>query len=242
MDKILSLATSADCRAIDFSYPHSRGLYHTGAEYKPADDLFDKNTLDGGVLRLDLPLFVILPGRDRTSRLAELLSISTDAVAGLAGFRLTYKNGSLIHRRELSDSAYDPENLYGGDAAARMLTESGNADSIVLKIFCGNISAIFTGDADLKAEQALLSYYGASQLDCDLYKVGHHGSNTSTGVDFLEAMSPELALISSGKGNSYGHPHGDVLASLEAAGAKILRVDLLGEILLETDGIEIWQK
>ena len=130
MDKILSLATSADCRAIDFSYPHSRGLYHTGAEYKPADDLFDKNTLDGGVLRLDLPLFVILPGRDRTSRLAELLSISTDAVAGLAGFRLNYKNGSLIHRRELSDSAYDPENLYGGDAVARMLTESGNADKI----------------------------------------------------------------------------------------------------------------
>ena len=120
--------------------------------------------------------------------------------------------------------------------------ESGNADSIVLKIFCGNISAIFTGDADLKAEQALLDYYGASQLDCDLYKVGHHGSNTSTGADFLEAMSPTLALISSGKGNSYGHPHGDVLASLEAAGAKVLRVDLLGEILLETDGIEIWQK
>lgn len=121
-------------------------------------------------------------------------------------------------------------------------TEGGNADSIVLKITCGEISAIFTGDADLKTEEALLSQYGASQLDCDLYKVGHHGSNTSTGSSFLEAMSPKFALISSGKGNSYGHPHGDVLAALDAVGARILRVDLSGEILLETDGTELWQK
>ena len=121
-------------------------------------------------------------------------------------------------------------------------TEGGNADSIVLKITCGEISAIFTGDADLKTEEALLSQYGASQLDCDLYKVGHHGSNTSTGKAFLEAMSPKFALISSGKGNSYGHPHGDVLAALDAVGARILRVDLSGEILLETDGTELWQK
>ena len=121
-------------------------------------------------------------------------------------------------------------------------TEGGNADSIVLKITCGEISAIFTGDADLKTEEKLLSQYGSSQLDCDLYKVGHHGSNTSTGSSFLEAMSPKFALISSGKGNSYGHPHGDVLAALDAVGARILRVDLSGEILLETDGTELWQK
>ena len=120
--------------------------------------------------------------------------------------------------------------------------EGGNADSIVLKITCGEISAIFTGDADLKTEERLLFQYGASQLDCDLYKVGHHGSNTSTGKSFLEAMSPRLALISSGRGNSYGHPHGDVLALLDAVGARILRVDLSGEILLETDGKDLWQK
>ena len=120
--------------------------------------------------------------------------------------------------------------------------EGGNADSIVLKITCGEISAIFTGDADLKTEERLLSQYGASQLDCDLYKVGHHGSNTSTEKSFLEAMSPRLALISSGRGNSYGHPHGDVLALLDAVGARILRVDLSGEILLETDGKDLWQK
>ena len=121
-------------------------------------------------------------------------------------------------------------------------TESGNADSIVLKITCGEVSAIFTGDADLKTEEKLLSQYGASQLNCDLYKVGHHGSNTSTGKNFLEAMSPKFALISSGTRNSYGHPHGDVLENLRLVGARILRVDLSGEILLETDGIEIWEK
>ena len=120
--------------------------------------------------------------------------------------------------------------------------EGGNEGSIVFKLTCGEISAIFTGDAGIDTEENLLSQYGAAQLDCDIYKVGHHGSNTSSSKDFLEAMSPEYALISSGKGNPYGHPHGDVLESLKRVGARILRVDLEGEILLETDGIKIWQK
>ncbi len=121
-------------------------------------------------------------------------------------------------------------------------SESGNRDSIVLKVSCGEISAIFTGDADLETEERLISYYGISQLDCDIYKVGHHGSSTSNGKRFLLALSPEYALISCGKGNPYGHPHGEVLRELTEIGAEILRVDRLGEILLETDGKEIWQK
>ena len=120
--------------------------------------------------------------------------------------------------------------------------ENGNGDSIVLKLSCKEVSAIFSGDADLDAEKDLVSRYGKSQLDCDIYKVGHHGSNTSSGKEFLEAMSPRYALISCGKGNPFGHPHGDVLENLREIGAEILRVDLEGEILLETDGKEIWQK
>lgn len=120
--------------------------------------------------------------------------------------------------------------------------EGGNEGSIVFKLTCGEISAIFTGDAGLDTEEAMLTQYGAAQLDCDVYKVGHHGSNTSSSKDFLAAMSPEYALISSGRGNPYGHPHGDILESLKNVGARILRTDLEGEILLETDGIKIRQK
>jgi competence protein ComEC len=120
--------------------------------------------------------------------------------------------------------------------------ENVNNASIVLRVSFGEQIFLFMGDSEKEAEERLLLIYGAAYLDCDFLKVGHHGSNTSTGDAFLDSMSPDFALISSGKGNSYGHPHGDVLEKLAAAGAKILRVDLSGEILLETDGIKIWEK
>ncbi|MBQ8431335.1 MAG: MBL fold metallo-hydrolase [Clostridia bacterium] len=121
------------------------------------------------------------------------------------------------------------------------VSEGGNADSIVLKVTCGEISALFSGDADLSTEQALLSFYGRAHLDCDIYKVGHHGSNTSTGLEFLQSMTPDYAVISCGRGNSFGHPHGEVLLRLEQLGITVLRTDLEGEILLETDGKTIRQ-
>ncbi len=120
--------------------------------------------------------------------------------------------------------------------------QSGNADSIALKLTYGDVRAVLTGDADADSEEAMLARYGEAQLDCEIYKVGHHGSNTSSTAGFLEAMSPEYALISAGKGNSYGHPHGQVLERLEDMGAEILRVDQLGELLLETDGKTIVNK
>ena len=120
--------------------------------------------------------------------------------------------------------------------------EGGNEDSIVLRMQCGQISAIFTGDAGVETEQALLARYGKAHLDCDIYKVGHHGSNTSSSQAFVEALSPQYALICCGRGNAFGHPHGEVLATLNAINAQILRTDLLGEILIESDGERIWQK
>ena len=127
-------------------------------------------------------------------------------------------------------------------APASLEAEGGNEDSIVLRMQCGKISAIFTGDAGVETEQALLARYGKAHLDCDIYKVGHHGSNTSSSQAFVEALSPQYALISCGRGNAFGHPHGEVLAVLEENDAQILRTDLLGEILLESDGETIWQK
>lgn len=116
----------------------------------------------------------------------------------------------------------------------------GNAGSLILRLQFGSVSALLTGDADADAEESLLSVYGAAQLDCDVYKVGHHGSNTSSTKDFLEAMTPRYALISAGRGNPHGHPHGQVIARLREVGAEILRTDLLGELLLITDGTDVW--
>ncbi len=118
---------------------------------------------------------------------------------------------------------------------------SGNETSVVVKINLGDIDMLFTGDVGTEEEEAMLAHFGEGQLDCELLKVGHHGSNTSTGDAFVSAVSPQYAVISCGAGNSYGHPTGAVLQRLESAGATVLRTDLLGEIGFLTDGKTLWQ-
>ena len=116
------------------------------------------------------------------------------------------------------------------------VSEGGNESSLVLRVACGDTVAILTGDADSAGEAALIERFGVTQLACDLYKVGHHGSNTSTSVAFLRAMRPTYAVISCGAGNSYGHPTGEILAKLRAEGVTVYRTDLDGELVFETDG------
>ena len=119
--------------------------------------------------------------------------------------------------------------------------EDGNEGSIVLKLSCGEISALLMGDVGVKTEEDLVAQYSGTQLRCQLLKVGHHGSNTSTGRAFLEAARPQYAVISCGAGNEFGHPHGQPLQRLREVGATVLRTDLLGEIVFVSDGKTIWQ-
>ena len=114
--------------------------------------------------------------------------------------------------------------------------QAGNEGSLMLKVVCGSVSMLLMGDAGIKQEATLLAAYGETILDCDLYKVGHHGSNTSTSLAFLQCVTPTYAVISCGAANSYGHPFGEVLARLDQVGAEVLRTDLLGELVFETDG------
>ena len=76
-------------------------------------------------------------------------------------------------------------------------------------------------------------------MRADLLKVGHHGSRTSTSPEFLAAVHPSMAAISSGVRNRFGHPHPMALATLKAAGVEVLRTDRGGEIVWETDGAEV---
>ncbi len=117
----------------------------------------------------------------------------------------------------------------------------GNEGSIVLRMTAGNATALFTGDAESKTEQALLTRYGRTVLDVDLYKVGHHGSSTSTGQALLDAMSPQYAVICCGRENSFGHPHGEVIERLESSGVQVFRTDLHGEVCfsLGENGFEL---
>ena len=113
--------------------------------------------------------------------------------------------------------------------------KDSNNTSIILRLNLGESSFLFTGDIYKSAERELLSL--AKQLDTDVLKVGHHGSKTSTAEEFIIVVSPEIAVISVGRNNSYGHPHQETLDTLEKYGIRIFRTDLNGDIKIISDGI-----
>ncbi|MFW5646991.1 MAG: MBL fold metallo-hydrolase [Acetivibrio ethanolgignens] len=112
-----------------------------------------------------------------------------------------------------------------------------NDYSIALRLVCGSTSFLLTGDAGINSEEEMLRT--GLTLNSDVYLTGHHGSSTSNSEDFLEAVSPSYAVISVGRGNPYGHPHREVLASLSARGISIFRTDTQGSILIESNGKDL---
>lgn len=119
-----------------------------------------------------------------------------------------------------------------------------NNTSLVLSVTYGENSFLFTGDMELEAENDLLDYYSDFPT-VDVLKVGHHGSSTSTGYRFLYTVDPAYAVISVGAGNDYGHPHREVVSRLTNAGIPAFRTDMLGTVLINSDGKEltvIWEK
>jgi len=113
-----------------------------------------------------------------------------------------------------------------------------NDRSGIFKLVYGNTSFLFTGDAEVKVEKDYATQYGTF-LRSDVLKAGHHGSRTSTGDEFLKLVNPKIALISAGIGNSFNHPHPLILKLLKENGTKILRTDVMGAVLLQSDGEEI---
>lgn len=113
-----------------------------------------------------------------------------------------------------------------------------NDASIVAKLSYGETSFLLTGDAGFRTENILLNSAG-SLLDSDVLKAGHHGSKNSSSPKFVSAVSPEYAVISAGKDNSYGHPHQEVLKIFEDLNIKIRNTAKEGTITFKSDGKEI---
>jgi competence protein ComEC len=112
-----------------------------------------------------------------------------------------------------------------------------NDDSVVLEVVYGDVALLLTGDISGEIERTLVPRL--TPAGTRILKVAHHGSRTSTSVALLEAWRPQLALISCGRGNTFGHPAPDVLQRLRSAGARVLRTDQDGEITIETDGRQV---
>lgn len=114
------------------------------------------------------------------------------------------------------------------------ITGAANEESISMKLAYGDVRFVFTGDAGVKEEQWMID--SGTDLQAEILHLGHHGSNTSTGKAFLEAVSAEIAIYSAGADNSYGHPHAEVLAAAENAGAEVYGTDVNGTVIVESDG------
>ena len=112
-----------------------------------------------------------------------------------------------------------------------------NDTSIVMKVVFGETSFLFTGDMEVLAENDLLE--NGTDLKADVLKVGHHGSDTSTGYRFLYEVDPTYAVISVGEGNKYGHPNDITLSRLNDAECTIFRTDHLGTVVAVSDGKEV---
>lgn len=115
-----------------------------------------------------------------------------------------------------------------------------NNTSIVLMVQFGQTKFLFTGDMETEAEGDMLEYWGEHfDWHADVLKVGHHGSETSTGYRFVRSVMPDYAIISVGEGNTYGHPHEAPLSRLEQAGVAQYRTDKLGTVIAVSDGMAV---
>ncbi|MDR1735160.1 MAG: MBL fold metallo-hydrolase [Oscillospiraceae bacterium] len=109
-----------------------------------------------------------------------------------------------------------------------------NNYSAVLRIAYGTTSFLFTGDAEKLSEEEILSK--GFNIQATVLKVGHHGSDSSSCADFLNAVNPTYAVISCGLNNKYGHPSPSTISALQARNIQIFRTDLQGTITAVSDG------
>ena len=139
------------------------------------------------------------------------------------------------------------ERLWPGGARVRVLhppppdwerRRVRNDDSVVLEIVYRDVAVLLMGDVSADVERAILPHLTPARVR--ILKVGHHGSRTSTSRALLEVWRPDIALISCGRGNSFGHPAPAVLARLREAGATVFRTDTDGQTTVRSDGRQVW--
>lgn len=129
-----------------------------------------------------------------------------------------------------------------GDAEVTVLAplmaySDPNNTSLIIKVVYGETSFLFTGDVEHQAELDMLE--AQIDLSATVLKVGHHGSDTSTGYQFLREVNPDYAILSLGLGNKYGHPDDGVLSRLRDADVQTYRTDLQGSIVATSDGTSV---
>jgi beta-lactamase superfamily II metal-dependent hydrolase len=151
----------------------------------------------------------------------------TQAAMDEGGDVIVVRRGDTIPLGDLTLEVLHPAPLLSGDS---------NVDSIVLLLRCGTVEVLLTGDAEAPSEETMLA--ANVLLDIDVLKVGHHGSRTSTSQAFLDALAPEIGVVSAGRVNQFDHPHQEVVERLTTAGVELWHTDTsTGDdtVVMETD-------
>jgi len=145
------------------------------------------------------------------------------------------KDNSSLYEGKKGIDIVDKDNLKVSIIAPSVIDDDNlNNNSIVLKIIYNNNSFLFTGDIESDLERQILD-----EVNVDVIKVSHHGSDTSSCQEFVNSVSSKYAIISVGKDNSYNHPSNEILNRWENSGSKIYRTDELGNIVVKSDGENI---
>lgn len=158
----------------------------------------------------------------------------------------TYQNTLLAMDKSGADVEFvEPGNSFSfGGLKVRIIapyeeSENYNNMSIVCTISYKNVTALFAGDAEQEIEEQILSK-NKNLLSADILKISHHGSSTSNTPEFISAVNPDVAVISVGSGNDYGHPHKETLDTLGEQNINYYRTDTSGTVTVYSDGSRIY--
>lgn len=222
--------------------------------------------VDGGRDRVVLrKLSVVMRSRDMSIDYVVATHTDADHITGLVDVIKRYAVSTIVATKNMSDTSIsrqfqeasaqstakkvvpfvgDTYDLGSGVLVTVLYPDEDvigidpNDASIVLHVRYGAADFILTGDASLTSEYAIGNRLG-TLVQAEVLKAGHHGSRTSSGIYFLERVQPDIAIISAGRDNSYGHPNNDVLQNFDNIGAMVVNTADNGTIVIETDGEEI---
>jgi competence protein ComEC len=227
--------------------------------------LYDAGPPSGATLR---ELARIMPFWDRSIDVAVLSHPDMDHIGGFPEVFKRYDIGAVLESGASSDNgvhgamqvAIEEEDAghiiartgmqieLGGGVVADVLYpnrdmagEETNSASIVLRVRYGETAFLLSGDLPLAEENILAKMYGDG-LHAQVLKLGHHGSRTSTSPYWLSAVEPEIAVISAGRDNRYGHPHKEVTQLLAEKNIPTLTTFAEGTITLASDGETVTRK
>lgn len=174
---------------------------------------------------------LVIPSQVKNTKMYENFMLKADEQSEAGKIEIIFANDMIGSSFNLSDLELTVL------APLRDDYRDSNDYSVVLMARFGNRRVLLTGDAEKEAEKDIVERYSAEALDCDVYKMGHHGSRTSSSQAFIDKMTPEIAIISCGIDNEYGHPHSEAMDRV--ADMDVYRTDKQGTIVLSISNDEI---